>query len=108
MARHGGGWTSVVTGAGSGSAQGVRGPYRPPRQGGRRDLNPRADRAPAELPGSAILHAHGNHALTLPGVAAGLIGAQLVMTRRVDFALRRRFLAARQPRHRHLRRGRLR
>ena len=38
----------------------------------------------------AILHAHDAHALTLGGVAAGLAGRPLVVTRRVDFHLRRR------------------
>ncbi len=38
----------------------------------------------------AILHAHDAHALTLAGVCAGLTGAPLVVTRRVDFPLRRR------------------
>jgi len=38
----------------------------------------------------AVLHAHDAHALTLAGVCAGLTGAPLVVTRRVDFPLRRR------------------
>ena len=38
----------------------------------------------------AILHAHDAHALTLAGVCAALTGAPLVVTRRVDFPLRRR------------------
>jgi glycosyltransferase involved in cell wall biosynthesis len=38
----------------------------------------------------ALLHAHDAHALTLAGVCARLTGAPLVVTRRVDFPLRRR------------------
>jgi L-malate glycosyltransferase len=38
----------------------------------------------------AVLHAHDAHALTLAGVCAGLTGAPLVVTRRVDFHLRHR------------------
>jgi glycosyltransferase involved in cell wall biosynthesis len=38
----------------------------------------------------AVLHAHDAHALTLAGVSARLTGAPLVVTRRVDFPLRRR------------------
>ena len=38
----------------------------------------------------AILHAHDAHSLTLAGVCARLTGAPLVVTRRVDFPLRRR------------------
>lgn len=37
----------------------------------------------------AIVHAHDAHALTLAGMAARLTGAPLVVTRRVDFPLRR-------------------
>jgi glycosyltransferase involved in cell wall biosynthesis len=37
----------------------------------------------------AIVHAHDAHALTLAGVAARLTGRPLVVTRRVDFHLRR-------------------
>jgi len=91
LARRGGVDQCVVTGAGS--------------ELGRRVA---ADRIPASTPGwtaaldpralvallrvarrGAILHAHDGHALTLAGVAAGLLGARLVVTRRVDFALRR-------------------
>ncbi len=39
--------------------------------------------------GPAILHAHDAHALTLAGCAARVSGAHLVVTRRVDFHLRR-------------------
>ena len=41
-------------------------------------------------PAPAILHAHDAHALTLAGLCAGLAHAPLVVTRRVDFPLRRR------------------
>jgi glycosyltransferase involved in cell wall biosynthesis len=37
-----------------------------------------------------MLHAHDAHALTLAGLSASLTGAPLVVTRRVDFPLRRR------------------
>ena len=37
-----------------------------------------------------ILHAHDGHALTLAGIAARLTGAHLVVTRRVEFPVRRR------------------
>ncbi|MGH7509101.1 MAG: glycosyltransferase [Gemmatimonadales bacterium] len=37
----------------------------------------------------AVLHAHDAHAVTLAGVAAGLTRTPLVVTRRVDFPLRR-------------------
>jgi glycosyltransferase involved in cell wall biosynthesis len=40
-------------------------------------------------PGPVILHAHDAHALTLAGLAARITGAKLVVTRRVDFHLRR-------------------
>lgn len=46
----------------------------------------------------AVLHAHDAHALTLAGLAARLTGAPLVVTRRVDFPLRRRGLWARADR----------
>ena len=39
--------------------------------------------------GNVILHAHDAHALVLAGIAARLTGAKLVVTRRVDFHLRR-------------------
>jgi glycosyltransferase involved in cell wall biosynthesis len=39
---------------------------------------------------SAVLHAHDAHALTLAGVCATLVKAPLIVTRRVDFHLRRR------------------
>lgn len=38
---------------------------------------------------SVILHAHDAHALVLAGIAARMTGARLVVTRRVDFHLRR-------------------
>jgi glycosyltransferase involved in cell wall biosynthesis len=38
---------------------------------------------------SSILHAHDAHALVIAGIAARLTGARLVVTRRVDFHLRR-------------------
>jgi L-malate glycosyltransferase len=38
----------------------------------------------------AVLHAHDAHALTLVGVCARLTGAPFIVTRRVDFHLRRR------------------
>lgn len=38
----------------------------------------------------AILHAHDAHALTLAGLAAAVTGAPFIVTRRVDFHLRRR------------------
>jgi glycosyltransferase involved in cell wall biosynthesis len=40
--------------------------------------------------GPAILHAHDAHALTLAGTAGALTGTPYVVTRRVDFHLRRR------------------
>lgn len=40
----------------------------------------------------AVLHAHDAHALALAALCGGLTGAPLVVTRRVTFALRRRFL----------------
>jgi L-malate glycosyltransferase len=40
--------------------------------------------------GHRILHAHDAHAVTLAGIAARLTGAPFVVTRRVDFPLRRR------------------
>jgi glycosyltransferase involved in cell wall biosynthesis len=46
----------------------------------------------------AILHAHDAHAVTLAGIAAHLTGAPLVVTRRVDFPLRRRGYWARADR----------
>ncbi len=42
--------------------------------------------------GEAILHAHDAHALTLAALCAGLTGTPLVVTRRVTFPLRQRFL----------------
>jgi L-malate glycosyltransferase len=39
--------------------------------------------------GRSILHAHDAHALVLGGIAARVTGARLVVTRRVDFHLRR-------------------
>ncbi|MBA3258073.1 MAG: glycosyltransferase, partial [Gemmatimonadales bacterium] len=45
----------------------------------------------AELRGGpALLHAHDAHALTLAGIASWCSGSPLVVTRRVDFHLRRR------------------
>jgi glycosyltransferase involved in cell wall biosynthesis len=41
--------------------------------------------------GSAVLHAHDAHALTLAGLAGAITGAPLVVTRRVTFPLRNRF-----------------
>lgn len=38
----------------------------------------------------SILHAHDGHALTLAGIASFLTGAHLVVTRRVEFPVRRR------------------
>jgi glycosyltransferase involved in cell wall biosynthesis len=38
---------------------------------------------------TTILHAHDAHALVLAGIAAAVTGARLVVTRRVDFHLRR-------------------
>lgn len=48
--------------------------------------------------GPAILHAHDAHALTLAGLAARITGAKLVVTRRVDFPLRRHGFWARADR----------
>jgi glycosyltransferase involved in cell wall biosynthesis len=42
--------------------------------------------------GAAILHAHDAHALTLAALCAGPTGTPLVVTRRVTFPLRKRFL----------------
>ncbi len=40
--------------------------------------------------GRAVLHAHDAHALTLAGICTGLTRVPLIVTRRVDFPLRRR------------------
>jgi glycosyltransferase involved in cell wall biosynthesis len=42
--------------------------------------------------GEAVLHAHDAHALTLAALCAGFTGTPLVVTRRVTFPLRQRFL----------------
>jgi L-malate glycosyltransferase len=53
-------------------------------------LDPRALVATIKASRSpVILHAHDAHALVLAGIAARLTGARLVVTRRVDFPLRR-------------------
>lgn len=46
----------------------------------------------------AVLHAHDAHAVTLAGLAARVTGSPLVVTRRVDFPLRRRGFWARAER----------
>jgi glycosyltransferase involved in cell wall biosynthesis len=46
----------------------------------------------------ALVHAHDAHAVTLAGIAARLTGAPFVVTRRVDFPLRRRGYWARADR----------
>jgi L-malate glycosyltransferase len=83
----------VVTGAGSELAarldgDGVRVRAVPWRAG----LDPRVlPGLLAELRGPrALVHAHDAHALTLGGMGARLAGRPLVVTRRVDFPLRRR------------------
>jgi len=49
----------------------------------------RESRRGSRLKHTTILHAHDAHALVLAGVAARFTGARLVVTRRVDFHLRR-------------------
>jgi L-malate glycosyltransferase len=83
----------VITGAGTELARRLRAagvPLRPaPWRAG---LDPRVLwTILSELRGrQAVLHAHDAHALTLAGLSASLTGAPLVVTRRVDFPLRRR------------------
>ena len=83
----------VITGAGSVLAQRLEDAGIPVRPAGwRAGLSPTAlvatlreiSRRPA------LLHAHDAHALTLAGLAAGLTDTPFVVTRRVDFHLRRR------------------
>jgi glycosyltransferase involved in cell wall biosynthesis len=91
----------VVTGEGSELAGRLRAAGVPTRGvTWRAGLDPRV--LPAllsELRSTATLvHAHDGHALTLAGVAAWRAGAPLVVTRRVDFPLRRRGCWARADR----------
>jgi glycosyltransferase involved in cell wall biosynthesis len=82
----------VVTGRGTLLAQRIAASgVRVRTCGWRPALDPRALLATlGEAGGSrVILHAHDAHALVLAGVAARLSGARLVVTRRVDFHLRR-------------------
>lgn len=82
----------VVTGAGSELAGRLRAGGIPTREvEWRAGLDPRALLGiRAELRhGAALLHAHDAHALTLAGLARWGTGVPLVVTRRVDFPLRR-------------------
>jgi glycosyltransferase involved in cell wall biosynthesis len=92
---------AVVTARGSELARRVRAAGVPLREARwQAGLDPRALLALfAELRANGgLLHAHDAHALTLAGVAARLAGAPLIVTRRVDFPLRRRGLWARADR----------
>ena len=91
----------VVTGAGTELARRLRSsgvPVYPVRW--TLGLDPRVLPAVLKLlrRSPAVLHAHDAHSLTLAGVCAGLTGAPLVVTRRVDFHLRRRGYWARADR----------
>jgi glycosyltransferase involved in cell wall biosynthesis len=81
----------VVTGRGTELARRLaadRIPTRTPIWDGALDL--RALAAIVGLAGrSSILHAHDSHALTLSSLAKAMSGARLVLTRRVDFPVRR-------------------
>jgi glycosyltransferase involved in cell wall biosynthesis len=82
----------VVTGAGTELARRLRAAAVPVRQvTWRAGLDPRVIwHTVRELrQRRAIVHAHDAHALTLAGIAARLTHAPLVVTRRVDFPLRR-------------------
>jgi glycosyltransferase involved in cell wall biosynthesis len=83
----------VVTGAGSELARRLRAAGIPVRETPwRAGLDPRVLLAlGAELRrGAALLHAHDAHALTLAGLSAWTRRTPLIVTRRVDFHLRRR------------------
>ena len=83
----------VVTGAGSELARRLRGAGVPVRETRwRAGLDPRVLLAVRrELRrGPSLIHAHDAHALTLAGLALWPVGPPLVVTRRVDFPLRRR------------------
>jgi glycosyltransferase involved in cell wall biosynthesis len=83
----------VVTGAGTELARRLRAAGVPIRPAGwQAGLDPRVLwTVLRELRGRrAVLHAHDAHAVTLAGVAASLARTPLVVTRRVDFPLRRR------------------
>ena len=81
----------VVTGAGSELADRLEAtgvPVHPVRW--RAGLDPRAILAVrGELRSPALLHAHDAHALTVAGIARWRRSAPLIVTRRVDFPLRR-------------------
>jgi L-malate glycosyltransferase len=91
LARRGGVDQCVVTSAGSELGRRVAADHIPASTPGwTAALDPRALMALLRVGRrGGILHAHDGHALTLAGVAAALLGARLVVTRRVDFALRR-------------------
>lgn len=91
LARQGGVSQSVVTGRGSElarrlEADGIE--VIAPIWSGALDLRALVATFRASRRGT-ILHAHDGHALTLAGMAAAVTGARLVVTRRVDFRLRR-------------------
>ena len=90
LAKHEGISQVVVTGRGSELARRLaadRIPTRTPAWSGALDL--RALAATVGLADrSTILHAHDSHALTLGSLAKAISGARLVLTRRVDFAVR--------------------
>lgn len=83
---------TVVTGAGGELARRLReAGVRAREVAWRAGLDPRAlFGILAELRGGpALLHAHDAHSLTLAGIASWCFGSPLVVTRRVDFHLRR-------------------
>ena len=82
----------VVTGQGTLLAQRLRGAQVPVREcGWAMGLDPRAGWAAWDeaRKGPSILHAHDAHALTLAALAGSAAGQPYVVTRRVDFHLRR-------------------
>lgn len=91
LAKHEGVSQVVVTGRGTELARRLaadRIPTRTPAWSGALDL--RALAAIVGLAGrSTILHAHDSHGLTLGSLAKAMSGARLVLTRRVDFPVRR-------------------
>ncbi|HEX5004238.1 MAG TPA: glycosyltransferase [Gemmatimonadales bacterium] len=91
LARQGAVTQSVVTGRGSELARRLEEDAIPtvtPQWAGALDLRALMATFRAASRGT-ILHAHDGHALTLAGLAARVTGARLVVTRRVDFPLRR-------------------
>ena len=91
LAKHEGISQVVVTGRGSELARRLaadRIPTRTPVWSGALDLRALAAIVRLADP-PTILHAHDSHALTLATLAKAMSGARLVLTRRVDFAVRR-------------------